>query len=186
MNNNKTKLSNKVNVSQYKDFFNNKDKVSIINLIKDRFSERYILPFKDNKFKHGFCIMAVSCLMIETLESFWEGWPNTDNKSEKAFCDFFDRSNRLIDFKGYSKEFYKHVRCGILHQAETTNGWRIRRKGELFDKYTKTINATRFIKILEEELDDYCDKLNKFDWNSKIWTNLLKKMNTICKNSELK
>jgi hypothetical protein len=186
MNNNKTKLSSNVNVSKYLDFVENKDKASIISFIKNRFTERYILPFRDNKSKHGFSMMAVSCLMIETLESFWNGWLNSKNKSEKAFCYFFDRSNRLIDFRGYSKEFYKHVRCGILHQAETTGGWRITRKGELFNKLTKTINATEFIKILEEELSDYCNKLNNSHWDSEIWRNLRKKMNKICKNTELK
>ena len=39
---------------------------------------------------HGFTIMAVSCLMVESLESFCRGWEHSKGKrGELAFCHFF-------------------------------------------------------------------------------------------------
>jgi len=117
--------------------------------------------------------------MIETLESFWRGWDSSKNQSELAFCSFFDRSSNLKDFKGYATDFYKNVRCGILHQAETLNGWHIRRDGQLFNSRTKTINATLFHDEMEECLRHYCLTLEQAEWNSIVWVNLRKKMKAI-------
>ena len=40
--------------------------------------------------KNGFYVMAVSCLLIETLESFWQGWestePHKDAKGNDDVC----------------------------------------------------------------------------------------------------
>ncbi|RKX52190.1 MAG: hypothetical protein DRP30_06595 [Thermotoga sp.] len=63
----------------------NRDKNGIAKFIKERFTERYISPVKDGKQKSGFAIMALSCLMIEALESFRDRWKSTRNKSKKAF-----------------------------------------------------------------------------------------------------
>src|SRR5262249_3818794 len=144
-----TKLSSNITINRYREIEHEQKKDEISKFIHERFTERYITPLKKEP-KHGFCTMAISCLMIEALESFWQGWPNSDGKSKAAFCYFFDRSDDLKDFRGHVQEFYKHVRCGILHQAETTGGWRIRRNGALFDPTTKTINATEFHNRLEK------------------------------------
>jgi hypothetical protein len=50
----------------------------------------------------------------------------------------------------------------ILHQSETTNGWRILRSGPLFIKESKTINATIFLNRLDKCLETYCDKLRTY------------------------
>ena len=56
----------------------------------ERFTERYLRPVAGNsECKHGFTMMAVSCLMIESLESFRRGCPNTIRRSEAAFESFF-------------------------------------------------------------------------------------------------
>jgi len=135
-----TLLSKTVTVSDYLQMEKEKSKVEIVKFIKSRFTERYITPLRcDPDLKHGFCTMAICCLMIEALESFWRGWDNSRNQSELAFCSFFDRNHNLRVFDGYVTDFYKNVRCGILHQAETMNGWHIRRDGFLVDTQTKTI-----------------------------------------------
>ena len=79
-------------------------------------------------------------------------------------------------------DFYSGVRCGILHQAETTNGWRIRRDGSLLDSEKKTINATIFHDELEKYLKNYCKRLKTSEWDSEIWRHLRKKMNTVIEN----
>jgi hypothetical protein len=120
--------------------------------------------------------------MIESLESFWQGLPNSDGEGKRVFCFFFDRNDAFADFRGHSQDFYKHVRCGILHQAETTGGWRILRKGDLVDHLERTINAKKFRDALETCLINYCEELKRAEWNEAIWKNLRNKMDAIIKN----
>jgi hypothetical protein len=179
-----TLLSSTVSVEKYKQMEKDKNISDIVTFVKQRFTERYITPMRvDKKKKNGFTIMAISCLMIESLESFYQGWHDSNNKSQLAFCNFFDRNNNFKFLRGYSQEFYKHIRCGILHQAETTGGWHIRRDGPIFYKPTKTINAKLFHDEVETVLKNYCKSLVQSDWNSKAWKDFRKKMKSICKNT---
>lgn len=130
-------------------------------------------------------MMAISCLMIEALESFHQGWETSDGKSNAAFCSFFGWADPFKQFREYDQQFYKHVRCGILHQAETTGGWMVVRNGPLFEQATLTINATQFLRNLHGVLDKFCDDLKVTPWNSVAWKNVCKKMNTICENCRL-
>jgi len=177
-------LSKKIRVKDYKNLVRQQNKEQIAQFIFGRFYERYIDPLKGiPKYKkNGFCIMANCCLMIEALESFYQGWENTSNKSRKAFENFFNRVAQFNELSLYSSEFYKNVRCGILHQAETTGGWRVIRKGPLFDSKGLTINATKFLNELEKYLREYRGKLIESNWDDEIWKNLRKKMNSIINN----
>ena len=179
-------LSSTVKVSDYERFVAKQEAHKIIEFVKQRFTERYIEPMRvEKEKKNGFTIMAVSCLMIESLESFYQGWADSNRKSQLAFCNFFDRNENFLPFNGYSEEFYKCVRCGILHQGETTKGWHIRRDGAVFQKSTKTINAKLFHDEVEEALNNYCSALESSEWNSEIWKKLRQKMNKVCKNCEV-
>lgn len=129
-----TKLSSRFTISGYRKLESSLDREGIADYLLERFTERYIEPFRGVK-KHGFSLMAISCLMIEALESFRLGWSDTDRKSQKAFESFFQQcsmqGSELGVFAENTADFFKNVRCGILHQAETTSGWRILRKGPL-------------------------------------------------------
>jgi hypothetical protein len=173
---------------QYLDFEAAKppNKIEIAKFFKERFTERYVTPINSvtdpTTQKHGFCTMAVSCLMIEALESFWRGWPDTRNKSELAFCEFFQRTPSLSVFQGFVPEFFKNVRCGILHQGETTGGWLINRLGPLFESNSLSIDATKFHAVIEDSLKAHADLLATEDWNSDRWINFRRKMKQVCKN----
>ena len=177
----KIELAKGITIAQYRELVVGRKKDEIADFIRQRFTERYITPLETEK-KNGFCIMAVCCLMIETLESFYHGWPNTKNKSESAFCFFFDRNAQFSAFHGHAHNFYSHVRCGILHQGETTGGWLIRRGGHLFDSSSKTINATKFLNTLKSSLNNYCNDLKGAEWNDALWKNLRRKIDAIVKN----
>src|SRR5271167_2827672 len=88
--------------------------------VRDRLRERYIDPVAKlrPKDKNGFMIIALSCLLIETIESFYQGWTSTKDKSKQAFMKFFECQPRFrsVQAAGKAEEFYLDVRCGVLHQ----------------------------------------------------------------------
>lgn len=181
---NEVKLSSGCTVGRYRALEQNQDRAGIAMFIEGRFVERYITPIVTSSKRNGFSTVAVCCLMIEALESFWRGWPNTVGKSELSFCSFFQRTPALAVFHGYGQEFYKHVRCGILHQAETTGGWRIQKTGRLFDASNKTIGSDQFLTVLQKAISTYAKELRLRDWNDNVWVSFRKKMNSVCANCQ--
>jgi hypothetical protein len=179
-----TLLSSKVSLPQYLALEQQKDREAIADFVYQRFHERYIRPFECNAKKNGFLMMASSCLMIESLESFWQGWKKSPN-SALAFCQFFDRNDQFLPLRGYSQQFYANIRCGIMHQSESTGGWHIRRDLDaLFDANSLTIDATRFLIALKSCLSDYCTSLKIADWDAEVWKSFRKKMKEVCANVE--
>lgn len=180
----------KVTVGQLKSWIAQNDeasKKSIIDFIYHRLNHRYIKPLMHipEKYKSGFLMMASACLMIETLQSFYSGKMSTKGASAKAFEAFFERGKNF--FPGLAAEsinFFVHIRCGILHQAETTGGYRIWRVGSLFNKKEKIINANEFVKALERCLDHYISNLRASESNSPLWKNAVKKVGFICDNCQ--
>ena len=117
---------------------------------------------KDRRF--GFTILAIDCLLIETLQAFIEGVGNTWKLSKKMFVNFLtERPSFSVYFDEKSAcRFYYDVRCGILHQAETRFGWRVLSVGPLLDpkgNKIRIINRTEFHEALKSEFDSYVTKL---------------------------
>jgi hypothetical protein len=178
----------------------------LADFIYQRHYHRYIKPFEyisDKKviikatgkqkeeysllYKNGFSIMANCCLLIETFEAFYRGWDNTRNQSENAFLKFFTRDKNFTEFAidDLPTQFYKNIRCGILHQGETTQGWTLTRDGKvIIDKVNKRINATIFLTRLHKSLSDYKQELENADWNDTVWDNARKKLKAIIKNTK--
>ena len=54
--------------------------------------------------------------------------------------------------KATAQDFYEGVRCGLLHEAQTKNGWRIwggnALQGQLMDVANKIVNRDRFQAVL--------------------------------------
>ena len=77
-------------VQKYEKMRDKQNMKGIIKFVESRFRERYITPMdvcKDKK--SGFTMMAVSCLMIETLYSFYHGLSNTKGQNGgEMFCCF--------------------------------------------------------------------------------------------------
>ena len=159
---------------------------NICNALKIRLLQRYVVPCLNSSNRNGFNMMANSCLVIETLESFHNGWENSP-KHGKAFLSFFKRSKRFVDFSdnGIPRIFYEKIRCGILHQGETESGWRLRRDNtEIICLTEKTINAEKFMLELKKEIEEYFDNLIKIETKETDWSNIIKKMDYIIKNCE--
>ncbi len=179
-----TEIASGYTVASYLADAESQDRRSIADFVFRRFHERYVTPLHrlDSNSKHGFCTMAISCLMVEALESFWQGWPDTRRRGPGAFCSFFARNEAFQTLCGHVDGFYTGVRCGILHQGETTGGWRVHRKGPLFVEQTRTLNATSFHDAVTAALRDYTNQLRVATWEDVIWQKLRKKMTAVCSN----
>lgn len=195
------KLSSSVTIGCYRGMECAKDRTGLARFIEERSSERYIDPLRTAPKTHGFLMMAAACLLIETLESFYRGWPDTHkgiptrdiedpckpadpkrttaSAGEVAFCYFFQREPAFALLRSCAGEFYKCARCGILHQGETIGGWRIRREGDLFDVPNLTINATKFLAIVKGAIGVYAEGLRKAQWDEDIWRNFREKMDAV-------
>ncbi len=181
----------KVTIQKYLTLVSNQDKDQISTFIFYRLHSRYLKPFQfaDKKFlmefKNGFSIMANCCLLIETLQSFKNGWGDSNQKSQQAFRQFFSTESNFSMFKEKSQEFYTNVRCGILHQGETTGGWTVNRIGKnIFDSKKLVVDSVSFAKELEQSLKNYSDNLKASKWDDAPWDNLRIKMRKIISNCE--
>jgi len=109
--------------------------------------------------RYGFSILAIDCLLIETLQSFREGLTDSKGKLKNMFVNFL------------------MIRCGILHQAEImgeTLLWSIgMAKGKKLDG-TTYVNRTKFQELIKKEKDLYCEDLKDKD-NIDIRKNFRKK-----------
>jgi hypothetical protein len=173
-------------------------KAPMIDFIHHRLHHRYIEPLLQipEKYKSGFLMMATSCLLIETLQSFYEGLENTNRCSQKSFIKFFEREKDLFpkyaecfpkfaDTKAKKENFYSNIRCSILHQAETTGGYSILRdKSPLFDENEKTINANKFVDVMICCINKYINNLHAEPIGSYPWNMAIKKVTHICDNFE--
>lgn len=186
--NKRIKLASDITIEKYEQMEKEENKEEIAIFVFKRLSERYFIPL-DNvppAFKNGFSLMANACLLIETYESFREGWDYTEVANWKTFKSFFYRENGFKDFKYDAYEFYSCVRCGILHQGETKGGWKIKRNENLplFNRIETTINAQKFFDELGKSLESYRELLIASDWNDDVWRNCRKKISHIIKNCE--
>jgi hypothetical protein len=186
--NDEIRLSSRVTIKKYREMEKAEDRVGVADFIYQRLSERYILPVKSGA-KNGFAMMACACLLIETLESFWNGWKTSQGAGpgEMVFQSFFKRTKRLSEFEVHAISFYKDVRSGILHQGETKRGWKITRNRD-FPVVTvndfKTIQAVKFLNRLDASLRDFCRDLKSADWKGDRWANVRRKMRHIINNCE--
>jgi hypothetical protein len=109
-----------------------------VDIFNDRLHGRFLSPIEavrshadcDIQEFSGFAIVAIDCLLIETLNQFKMGVDETPSGQHgECFATFLFESrffNAEFDTKRKGKLFYKHFRCGILHQAQTSKKSRVR------------------------------------------------------------
>lgn len=176
-----TKLTESVTVARYRELEAADNRGACGRFIVQRFHERYFAPALHAGTRHGFTLMAVGCLVIEALECFYQGKEHSKSQSKAMFKSFFERRTGLEDFGAKADWFFQDIRCGILHQAETTGGRRVRRAGKLLDAQARSINAYLFVLHLQKAVASYAQQLETDD---KLWSNFRKKMDAICRNYE--
>jgi len=171
-----------------------KNKLS--DFLVGRYNERYFEPIDlllCQRRNYGFAIMSLCCLLAETMECYRKGLPTTSafewkkrvktindsapaeykittpiQNSKAAFIDFFQNNSTWFPNVD-GEQFYYNFRNGLLHQAQTQDGWRIVTYGETYDVNHKTLNRTKFAKALRQCFDGFVETLRKLEWEDPIW-----------------
>lgn len=133
----------------------------------------------------GFCIMGLCCLLVDTLQSFYEGgrvkpqvpaaeectYPKgrclKEPSTARAFKDFLKKSphfNKDFHNSRICGDFAEYVRNALLHEAETRKGWLIMRsvpKDRIVKKNggAYILNRTKFYEALQQDFSDYLGQL---------------------------
>lgn len=153
--------------------------------VYDKNGEKVSKNIFNEEYKNGFLIMTSCSLLIETLASFLIGQNMTpQNRHNEMFMTVFDyaesKKNELKIFK--NTLFYKHIRCGLLHQGETYGKFKITRKGiKLFED--NTVDAHLFSKNIKSLLLSYKNDLITDEWDSQMWDSCRQKIRYIVSNS---
>src|SRR5207302_1438686 len=144
-----------------------------VDILERRIVQRFIEPTdhliraEDSKpaaeRRFGFTILAIDCLLVETLGAFLDGLQDTRGKSEAIFCRFLTtRPSFAAEFTAdAAKQFYKEFRCGILHQAEIGGDSRVWSVGPLIrvDGGKIVVNRNKFHETLKTEFQNYLSEI---------------------------
>lgn len=161
-----------------------------IDIFEDRIRSRYldVVAEIENMPNSGFAVMALDCLLIETLQQTREGVAETPRgMGEKYFVDFLTNTAFQFCFdEDKAKKFYTFIRCGILHQAEIKDSSRIRTDSDLPIVQNSSagegliINRRKFHCKLVCVFEDFIYTLRNPDDNKEARNNFRKKMDAIC------
>jgi hypothetical protein len=171
------------------------DWLKAVDVLRDRIQGRFINPAQtlidvDKASKQrtfGFAILALDCLVLETIQGFRQGVTNHTGQSTRLFKAFLSTWQPFIDCLGAgmvaetkAEEFYKQGRCA-LHHSGATEKMTVGISGPMmrFDNGQITVNRTLFHKELAKEFDRYLEALSdphSVDLRKKF----ILKMNLIC------
>ncbi len=163
-----------------------------VRIVEARIYERFIgpvdhliaaeeaKPIAERRF--GFTVLAVDCLLVETLGAFVEGLTDTIGQSGPTFCKFLTtRPGFKNDFTpDLAKRFYREFRCGILHQAEIGGDSKVWSVGPLlhYNGNRIIVNRNKLHDLLKAEFQGYLAELRD-PAQAELRNNFRKKMNFI-------
>ena|ERR1035438_2951270 len=142
----------------------------------------------------GFSIVAIQCSLVEFLETTIQGisyrylrrgetlGPYEYSKSGDVFISFLTQREpfRQNFDTATATAFYEHVRCGLLHEARTKDGWKIWARSpdaKPIDANTKTVFRddlqTAFDTFLQIYRNDLLDR-------AELQAAFIRKFNSLC------
>lgn len=157
------------------------------HFFEERIRTRYTNPINailemDLKTGEGFAVVNLQCSLIETIESFINGWIYHNDGEKKSKKGWFKNkvsdetyiaeiNNNLYLFESFFKnhlnfkkikgnDFYFNVRCSLLHETQTKNNWKIKKGlkfGKVFEEKDnfKIIYRDNFQRDLEKIINLY-------------------------------
>lgn len=170
---------------------NSSDWSKAIEIFDSRIRRRFIDPV-DVLIAHeightrgtfGFAILAIDCIIVETIEGFREGEFDHDKISERLITSFLNERGEFKEFfNGTGVKFYGWYRCALLHSGQTDGDYRIQRRGPLLkhrDNGRVDINRTAFHEAIKREFELYLQELAETN-NKTLRINFRKVMDAIC------
>lgn len=192
-------LANGWPISRVYDSLQAGDKAALLEFISQRYEERFFAPIRtlrDAPSSHegfGFAIIALCSLLVESLQCLREGLPTTHSSEYEriqfivppeyeiptrerknglqVFVAFFARQRHKDLFGEVNGEtFYRAIRNGLLHQAQTKFGWTIRIcQPALWNDTAHILDRNRFSDALATAFRQYIDELSSENWDSDDW-----------------
>ncbi len=134
----------------------------------------------------GFAILAIDCLLVESLQRFREG-RTADGESGHLIRTFLHEQlgSHFDDGNGPTSKagaFYRRCRCGLHHSGQTDGDFRVRRSGALIEfnaDDSVVVNRTTFHDALKRVFDAYLVELDD-PANGKLRKKFQTKMDAIC------
>lgn len=172
----------------YKDFYYN------------RLQIRYLGPVgkvleSDGREGEGFAMMAVMCSIIEFLESTHQGKNYQYSKRNLGIYEYGSSKQIIEDFlnkrppfnsefhDSLATDFYKHVRCSLLHEGRTSGRWVLKansRSSQILEQKGGDIelNRTAFFEGIKNYVSaHYKQELQN---NNDVKNALIRKLDFIC------
>ena len=159
-----------------------------VTILKDRIEGRFLnqIDLLSNDINaNGFTIMALNCLLVETLYQFKEGKDKTPSRCNKeVYSNFLTQEFPLVfNTKNIAESFYTDIRCGILHSAQTKNESRLSDREDVivtFDGNTLIVSVKGVSSLLKSYFERYLQKLS--DPNEvTLRNNFINKMKFVCR-----
>lgn len=184
------KISPKYNIEHWKkiNFSIEGDWQEAINIFVDRIQGRFLdLISRIESYTYaGFSVIALDCLLIETLQQFRKGVSETPRGNVKQYFKSFLIESSFGFCDKLADMFYDQIRNGILHQAEIKGTSRISINRDVplvnltEDGNGLLINRKLFHEQLVREFEDYVKKLRNPE-NHDLREKFKNKMNSICR-----
>lgn len=173
----------------FKDFF------------KERLDSRYFEPIRalegmGKDTGEGFAIVTLHCSLIEFLASTLEGKTyrcrrNGDpplgefeySNSREMFVQFLRSRHpfgKMFAENGAAEDFYASVRCGLLHEARTKGGWRIRVCASVcqaIDADTKVVYRDKMQAAFDQFVNRYEKQLST---DAELQRAFIRKFDSLC------
>jgi hypothetical protein len=166
---------------------------------QERLRLRYLNPIRvlreHGTFQgEGFSILTIQCSLIEFMESTVQGityrhlrrgealGPYEYNTSVALFTEFLcHRHPFATQFtERLATEFYVSIRCGLLHEARTKNGWRVWAvgpPGTIVDGTERIVYRDNFQAALDEFIAWYGQELVS---NTDLQKAFIRKFDSLC------
>jgi hypothetical protein len=177
-------LSPRYTEKQWKDaFVGSEDWQTAINIVEDRIKGRWldaadILLESPNT---GFAIIAIDCIVLESLWGFINGKSVPSRQEQQVYKEILSGQNFRWK-EDQCESFRQFVRNGIMHDAETRNGWLLVKADP--DSVVPAgkageyrLNRTKFHNALKGTFEDWIEKLRGGD--QELRRNMRKRMNQI-------
>lgn len=163
------------------------DWTTAAKIVQDRLNGRF-LRYATNALRSphsGFAVLSIDSLLLEALQQFREGVTDGSGRSEEMITKFLAGARFQLHFTEQARtDYYKDIRCGLLHQAEAKRMWLILRdQPQVLQTRAGggayTIDVRLFHQAIKQSFRDYLRELDRpasDKLRRKLWT----KMDHIC------